>query len=65
MGGYHNVEEVESALLTATSAPYNAFTQLITLPNLTWECRQCHAIKIASGKTPGRPGVVLRWCPRT
>ena len=57
MGGYHNVEEIESALLTATSAPYNTFTQLITLPNLTWEGRQCHAIKIANGKNSGRPGV--------
>jgi carboxypeptidase T len=54
---YLNVEEVESALSVATSAPYNAFTQLITLPNLTWEGRQCHAIKIAKGNNPGRPGV--------
>lgn len=54
---YLNVEEVESALSVATSAPYTAFTQLITLPNLTWEGRQCHAIKIAKGNNPGRPGV--------
>ncbi len=54
---YHNVEEVESALWVATSAKYTAFTQLITLPNLTWEGRQCHAIKIASDNNPGRPGV--------
>lgn len=54
---YLNVTEVESALVTATSAPFTAFTQLITLPNLTWEGRQCHAIKIAQGAGSGRPGV--------
>jgi subtilisin family serine protease/murein tripeptide amidase MpaA len=54
---YLNVEEVESALSVATSAPYTAFTQLIKLPNLTWEGRQCHAIKIGKGNNPGRPGV--------
>ena len=54
---YLNVTEVESALSAATAAPYNGFTQLITLPNLTWEGRQCHAIKIANGSDPGRPGV--------
>lgn len=54
---YLNVEEVESALSVATSAPYTSFTQLITLPNLTWEGRQCHAIKIGKGNNPGRPGV--------
>jgi hypothetical protein len=54
---YLNVDEVESALSVVTSAPYTAFTQLIVLPNLTWEGRQCHAIKIANGSNPGRPGV--------
>jgi murein tripeptide amidase MpaA len=52
-----NVTEVESALSVATSAPYTGFTQLITLPNLTFEGRQCHAIKVANGSGPGRPGV--------
>src|SRR6266853_2071408 len=54
---YLNITEVESALTVATSAPYTAFTQLIPLPNLTWEGRQCNAIKIANGSDPGRPGV--------
>jgi len=27
------------------------------LPNLTWENRQCHAIKIANGSNLGRPSV--------
>lgn len=51
---YLNVEEVESALLVATSAPYTAFTQLIALPNLTLEGRKCHAIKIAGGNVDWR-----------
>src|SRR5260370_8644112 len=54
---YLNITEVESALTVATSAPYTGFTQLIPLPNLTWEGRQCNAIKIANGSDPGRPGV--------
>ena len=54
---YLNVTEVESGLAVATSAPYTAFTQLVTLPNLTWEGRLCHAIKIANGCGARRPGV--------
>ena len=54
---YLNVDEVESALGVATSAPFTSFTQLITLPNATWEGRQCHAVKIANGSGPGRPAV--------
>ena len=54
---YLNVDEVESALTVAASAPFSAFTQLITLPNLTWAPRECHAIKIANGSSPGRVGV--------
>jgi murein tripeptide amidase MpaA len=53
---YLNVVEVESALSTAASAPYTAFTQLIALPNATWEGRQCHALKLANGSGV-RPGV--------
>ena len=58
---YLNVNEVESALVVATSAPYAPFNQLIPLPNLTWESRQCNAVKIANGSGSGRPGVVLPW----
>src|SRR5262249_21539102 len=54
---YLNVDEVESALEVATNVPYCAFTHLITLPNVTWEGRQCHAIKIANGSNLGRPAV--------
>jgi len=54
---YLNVAEVESALALAASAPYAGFTQLVPLPNLSWEGRQCNAIKIANGSDSGRPGV--------
>lgn len=54
---YLNVGEVESALSAATAAPNTGFTQLIALPNLTWEGRQCHAIKIGNGTGGNRPGI--------
>src|SRR5262249_40444501 len=41
----------------AASAPFTGFTQLLTLPNPTWEGRTCHAIKIGNGSGPARPGV--------
>lgn len=56
---YLNITEVESALTVATSAPFAGFTQLIPLPNLTWEGRQCNAIRIRDGSDPGRPGVLF------
>jgi murein tripeptide amidase MpaA len=54
---YLNVDEVESALQAAAGPANAGFTQLVALPNLTWENRQCHAIKIANGSGPGRVGV--------
>ena len=54
---YLNVSQVESALSAAAGAPNQLITQLITLPNITWESRTCRAIKIASGTGPGRIGV--------
>src|SRR4051794_21963769 len=56
---YLNVDDVESALANAAGAPNAAFTQLLPLPNKTWEGRQCHAIKIGRGTQPGRPGIYL------
>lgn len=53
---YLNVTEVESALATAAGPPNTSFTQLLSLPHLTWEGRQCHAIRIGSS-APGRVGV--------
>lgn len=58
-GRYLNVTEVESAL-SAVSAPSNKkFTQLIELPNKTWEQRTCHALKIANGGGQQRIGIYL------
>src|SRR5690349_22257824 len=54
---YLNVDEVESALAGAAAPPNAAVTQLITLPNQTWEGRTCHAVKLASGGGANRPGV--------
>jgi carboxypeptidase T len=55
---YLNVAEVETALQVA-SRPANAgFTKLITLPNITWEGRTCHAIRVHQGVTAGS-GVYL------
>jgi murein tripeptide amidase MpaA len=54
---YLNVVEVESALAAAAASPYTGITQLFTLPNMTWQGRQCHGIKIANGSGGNRPGV--------
>ena len=56
---YLNVTEVESALAVAAAAPNASFSQLITLPNQTWENRTCHALKIGNGSGANRPGVYL------
>src|SRR5579884_4308496 len=55
---YLNVEEVETAIALAAGAPNAGFTELITLPNQTWEGRACHAIRVHQG-APARSGVYL------
>jgi carboxypeptidase T len=54
---YLNVEEVEAAILAAAAPPFSGFAELITLPHLSCEGRQCHALKIGSGSGAGRIGV--------
>jgi carboxypeptidase T len=54
---YLNVDDIERSLANAASGPNAGFTQLIKLPNKTWEGRECHAIKIAEGDQTGRPGI--------
>ena len=54
---YLNVTEVETALAVANGQPNATITQLINLPNQTWEGRACHALKIANGSGAGRPGI--------
>jgi carboxypeptidase T len=54
---YLNVDDVESSLARAAGGPNAAFTQLIALPNKTWEGRDCHALRIGKGTQAGRPGI--------
>src|SRR5215212_6972688 len=54
---YLNVRQVESALLAAARPRNDPFTELITLPNPTWEGRTCRALKIAKGNDTERMGV--------
>lgn len=55
---YLNVKEVETAIVLAAGPPNAAFTELITLPNQTWEGRTCQAIRIHHGATASN-GVYL------
>src|SRR5262245_37034161 len=55
---YLNVAEVETAMSVAAGPPYSGFTQLINLPQLTWEGRSSRAIRLGSG-APGRPGLLF------
>ena len=54
---YLNVDEVESATTLAAGQVNTDFTELITLPNPTWEGRNCHAIRIHQGPGTARGGV--------
>ena len=54
---YLNVRQVESALLAAARPPNGPFTEMITLPNPTWEGRTCRALKIANGNGSERMGI--------
>jgi murein tripeptide amidase MpaA len=46
---YLNVAEVETALQVAAGPANAGFTELITLPHITWEGRTCRAIRIHHG----------------
>ena len=48
---YLNVAEVETALQLAAGPANAGFTELITLPHITWEGRTCRA-----DPGPPRPG---------
>ncbi|HKS22680.1 MAG TPA: M14 family metallopeptidase [Thermoanaerobaculia bacterium] len=56
---YLNVDDVESSLGRLAGGPNGAFTELISLPNTTWEGRACHALRIGKGNQGGRPGIFL------
>ena len=55
---YLNVTEVESGLAGLAGA-YPAFTELITLPNATYESRTCHALRIGTGSAASKDGVFI------
>ena len=55
---YLNVDEVETAIALAAGPSNAGFTELVTLPNQTWEGRTCHAIRIHHGAA-ARSGVYL------
>ncbi|MBN1270755.1 MAG: hypothetical protein JXB26_00660 [Candidatus Aminicenantes bacterium] len=55
---YLNVEEIESAMETA-AINNPGLCQLITLPNLTYEGRTTHAVRISGGTLADRTGVLL------
>ncbi len=55
---YLNVTEVESAL-SALAATYPALTDLITLPNKTYEGRICHALRIGIGSVAGKDAILF------
>jgi murein tripeptide amidase MpaA len=55
-GGYLTADEVEAAI--ALGAKNHAgYFERIPLPNLTWEKRRCHAIRIGKGRGRRRPAV--------
>jgi hypothetical protein len=54
---YLNVDEVESATVLAAGQANAGFTELMALPNPTWDGRQCRAIRIHQGPTTAAGGV--------
>jgi carboxypeptidase T len=46
---YQSVTNIENSVTNAAGGANAAFTQLVTLPNASWEGRTSHAVKIASG----------------
>jgi carboxypeptidase T len=56
---YLTVTQVEDALLAASTGSFSSFAQLVPLPNLTWDNRLCHAIKVGNSTDPRRPAVLF------
>jgi murein tripeptide amidase MpaA len=55
-GGYLTADEVEAAIALGAKN-HSGYIERIPLPNLTWEKRRCHAIRIGKGRGHGRPAV--------
>jgi carboxypeptidase T len=49
VAGYMDVDEVDRRLRALSGPPYDALTELLTLPHATWEGRACHALRIGTG----------------
>lgn len=56
---YLNVDDVESSLASVAGGQNAAFTELVSLPNPTWEGRACSALRIGKGNQAGRSGIFL------
>ena len=55
-GGYLSADEVEAAIALGEKN-HAAYVERIPLPNLTWEKRRCHAVRIGNGNGRNRPAV--------
>jgi carboxypeptidase T len=55
-GGYLTADEVEKAIALG-ERNHPGYFERIPLPNLTWEKRRCHAVRIGKGGGRGRPAV--------
>lgn len=55
---YRTVEEIEAAVATVADPPNDTFTELIALPEKSWEQRRCNAIRIGKGAGAARPASI-------
>jgi murein tripeptide amidase MpaA len=55
-GGYLTADEVERAIVLG-ERNHGAYFERIALPNLTWEKRRCHAVRIGARSGKRRPAV--------
>ena len=55
-GGYLATDEVEAAIELGANN-HEGYFERIPLPNLTWEKRRCHAVRIGKGRAGRRPTV--------
>ena len=55
-GGYLTSEEIEKAMILG-ERNNSGHLERIALPNLTWEKRRCHAIRIGKGRGRKRTGI--------
>ncbi len=55
-GGYLSAEEIERAMVLGEQN-HAGYLERIALPNLTWEKRRCHAIRIGKGRGKNRTAI--------